>query len=146
MNINKIIAYIYIFHSVSIMLHELGHWFVAKRVYRQYEEVSVGNFFFVNVTKKFQISPIILSGYVSVSQNVILYSSKSAAISFFGIGPFVNLILAGVGLLMHRYGSIFFLMIVVNIIHFIVSILPIEGTDGYNLIKVLIYKSKYDNI
>lgn len=83
MNIDKTIALLYIIHAISAILHELGHWLVAKRVYKQYEEVCIGNLFFINITKKFKISPIILSGYVSVNQDVVLYSSKGNVIAFF---------------------------------------------------------------
>lgn len=146
MSIYKDIGLLYIFHAISAIVHELGHWFIAKKVYKQYEKVCIGNLFFLKLSKKVKISPIIISGYVSVNQDVILSSSKAKVIAFFGIGPLLNLGLAGIGLLTYMWDRAYIYMTLVNIIHFTFSIIPIEGTDGYNLMRVLLYKSKYDNI
>ncbi|MBQ4283881.1 MAG: hypothetical protein IJB96_08155 [Lachnospira sp.] len=146
MEICRIVALVYVCHAVSAILHELGHWLAAKKLYGQYEEVRIGNFFCISIGRKFRISPIILNGYVSVNQEVVLDSSKRNVVVFFGAGLLVNLILIIAALSLTICNSAFVYLVWVNIVHIVAGILPVEGTDGYNMIRILSHKSKYDEV
>lgn len=83
MNRIEIILIIYFFHAISTLVHECGHLIAAKIGYNQFDELSVGNFFFIKINDRIRISPIVLSGYVSIEQEKILSASKIKAICFF---------------------------------------------------------------
>ena len=87
-----------------------------------------------------------LSGYVSIEQEKILSASKIKAICFFLMGICMNAIMIMVGIFFVRYYKIFLYFIIVNVIHMVTSIIPFGETDLGSLVKVLVYKNKYDDI
>ena len=135
-----------IFYIFSLVMHELSHCVMAKIVYKEYDEMRIGNLIYFNITNKVKISPIILSGYVSVDEDKIINSSKKNAVIFFMSGPICNIFLVIISSVLLMFNGIFIYSIYINICLFVFSMLPINGTDFYEMLKVLQYKYKYDNL
>ncbi len=144
MNIIKLISIVYVIYAGSVILHEVGHLIAAKIFYKEYEEICIGNLMHVKISPKIKISPVIFSGYISVQEETVLDSSKIKAIIFFSVGFVVNFIQVIIGISFNKYSDIFALIAIINMIQCINSVIPIEGSDGYNLIRIMIYKFKYD--
>ncbi len=136
---------IVVFYIISVCIHELGHWLAAIRQYKRCDEICIGNGIHFKIGK-LRISPIIMTGYVSVEQEVVLQGSKMDAVIFFMSGAFTNLLLAIIGMIVCIYDRTYISLVILNIIQIVMSVFPMFGNDGYNLIRVIIYKKKYDSI
>lgn len=102
-------------------------------------------FLLFQYNKKIKISPIIITGYVSVSQEVILNGAIVNALFYLGGGVLANTMLLVLGLITQNFCSISREIVFINAIQIITSIIPFEGSDGRNILRVVRYKMKYDS-
>ena len=122
----------------GVILHELGHKFVALLLGLKAEFFASYFGLGLGVLLKLMSSPLLIfvPGYVSVSASTPLQSSITAF-----AGPFVNLLLWILGFLMLKYKKGmkrkemfgWFLIKKVNMILFLFNMIPIPPFDGFQV-------------
>ena len=91
---------LYLFLYLSVFLHEMAHYFAARIIGIRETCVCIGFDGFLGIRiKNFFISPIAISGWVSVPAESLANLSRSKRAIFWFSGVFVNCIEAVVGLL-----------------------------------------------
>lgn len=134
-------VFVYLIHVGSVLVHELAHLASSILLFKSFEEIRLGNGFYFTLFQKVKISPLILTGYVAVDNDVLLKSSNIKIIIFFLSGLLVNL-LVGLPLSLVGQGRLKYIGYL-NLLYCLLSLIPIPGTDVFSMVKVLLYKKKY---
>lgn len=134
----KNIIKIYIIMGMSIILHELGHWIVAKIFKFKNVKIVIGDKFYSINTKYFRFSPLIISGYVEF--NFTPNITKKQIICFYLSGSFVNIVLIIMSLLFNKLFNEWIYLLIVNSLSVIFNLFPLKklSNDFGNLYNDLI--------
>ena len=111
---------------ISILLHEIGHAFMAKKYGYNVDNIEIGLF----------------AGQANMNINSI---SERHMINIVGAGPWVNLVLISLSLFAYAAFPCQFFnsMYIVNLFLFIFNIIPIFPLDGGRILRsILILKTK----
>lgn len=133
MLIMEFLVYIYVSHTVNVILHELGHYTIACILKLNVTEVVIGSKFLSIRLGKFRFSPLAFKGFVSVESD---YHSFACVIAFFSAGIIGN----GIALWISSIISLWPLKALIQlfaITQMIVSVIPFPDSDMSNMIKIL---------
>ncbi len=128
---------IYLIIYLSIFLHEMMHYLIAKFCKFEIDEVKIGSEWPQFKLGKWRISPFLGVSYVAIKyESFIEKSLKSKCLYFLG-GIFMNIFLSVLCLIIYiitdRY--MLFLAFFVNLYSVIANSIPIGKTDAMNLLK-----------
>lgn len=143
MLILKYILILYLIHGFAVVIHEMGHYMIAKFLIKSWSEICIGNIFYVKCSSKVKISPFIFSAYVGVDSEEIFKSKYYKIVLFFIVGPFMNLLTSVVIIICQMENIIGCMAITINLLYFVISLVPVKGSDLYNLVRVLKHKKDY---
>lgn len=71
MIILKYVVLLYVVHGFAVVIHEMGHYIIAKFLIKSWDEICIGNFFHIKCSSKVKVSPFIFSAYVGVDSEEI---------------------------------------------------------------------------
>ncbi len=139
----KSIIMLYGIHVFSVLVHEMGHYMVAKYLIRSMDEVCIGNLLLLRISSKVQVSPIVFSAHVGVDRDKLLESDGYKIVLFFVMGPMMNMLMSLIAFGCQDANIIVKFVMFMNLIYLVIGLIPIKGTDLYNMVSILKYKKKY---
>ncbi|MCL1990674.1 MAG: M50 family metallopeptidase [Defluviitaleaceae bacterium] len=86
----------YIIQILSVILHELGHYLIAKRYRLKVNHIHLGYDLLKIRIKKLYVSPILIGGYLEINDSELEKLSSVQLIIFFLAGAFANLMIVGI--------------------------------------------------
>lgn len=143
MIILKYVVLLYVVHGFAVVIHEMGHYIIAKFLIKSWDEICIGNFFHIKCSSKVKVSPFIFSAYVGVDSEEIFKAKDYKIVLFFVMGPVMNLLISIAIIVCRMESFIECMVVIINLLYFLISLVPVVGSDLYNLARVLKYKKKY---
>lgn len=135
---------IYLLAWISVMLHEMAHYIVAKIINLKVESVHIGDRFFAIHVNKLFISPMIFAGsYLVFDREDLKDKTKKQKIAFFSAGALANLIVALVSVLLRGNNNIYIdIFMWMNLYFFVENIFPFFKHNDAGKLRKYIEKPK----
>lgn len=135
----------YLCAYISVIIHEVAHFGTFYLMSGVFNSVVIGSTYLSVKVWKFSFSPILLTGYNEIQVDELERMGKKEQVVFYLSGVMSNFIIVCyliIKYMNHGISVVMIFMFVLNIVIITINLLPIEGTDCNEVVKIIRKKKR----